>query len=185
VSLPCNFFFEHTFSMLYTFKECAFRKGYRLITQMILDAVRKKDVGTLQALLLSDKQQSHASSSSGGAGHTSSTVGGGILSSSPSSSVSVYAKSPTQHSSFPGKSKKKGQVPDPNGRDDFGYTPLHLAVTLESMDLVDCLLKYSPRLNVNLQDFESGYTDLHKVRCSGILSPSPKVLISITGSIYG
>jgi ankyrin repeat protein len=135
---------------------------------MIIDAVRKKDIGTLQALLLSDKTSASAGSGNNSGSAISSS---GLLSSSPLSSASFYGKSPTQQpGTFPAKTKKKSYSIDPNQRDDLGYTPLLIAVALESMDLVDCLLRHATRLNINLQDLESGYTALHKVSYwSGLL----------------
>lgn len=59
---------------------------------------------------------------------------------------------------------KTRKAVDQNERDSSGNSALHLAVTMGSLGLVQTLLSLAPKLNVNFQDFESGYTALHKVR---------------------
>jgi ankyrin repeat protein len=48
-------------------------------------------------------------------------------------------------------------------RDAVGNTPLHLAVCMNNIAMVQLLASKIP---LHLQDFESGYTPLHKVHCS-------------------
>ena len=58
--------------------------------------------------------------------------------------------------------KSKKSQPDPNARDDQGNTPLLIAIGSGKSELVH-LLVTCHRVNINLQDIESGYTPLHKV----------------------
>ena len=69
----------------------------------------------------------------------------------------------TTHSSQSlGKSPSKKRKIDVNERMN-GYTALHIAVSNENYEAVVLLLTKAIKLNVNIQDVESGYTALHKV----------------------
>ncbi|KAJ3279914.1 hypothetical protein HK104_001075, partial [Borealophlyctis nickersoniae] len=88
-------------------------------------AVRKKDVGTLRAML--SVAEAHPGSTPTGTG-----VGGNL-----------------------------GNAVDPNEVFE-GTTPLQLAAAMGNTEMVELLLACK-KVNVNLQDSESGYTALHKV----------------------
>ena len=130
---------------------------------MLLSAVRQRDAGTLQALL-------SQGSETGINGHTNSFAveasprGPGLPSPGGGSSL---GRSPGAY--FPGEKTKTRKAVDQNERDSSGNSALHLAVSLGSSGLVQTLLSLAPKLNVNLQDYESGYTALHKVFCIYIL----------------
>ncbi|KAK0538487.1 hypothetical protein OC834_000427 [Tilletia horrida] len=137
------------------------------------------------------QQQQGSSSFSAGASHGASTnavpgsgtAGGGGLSGSLSTSAgggggggpSSYARSPPGgHSISWGKSDGIiGPAPpaEVNRRDEFGRTALHLVCASTdgiAIDFLHALLSH-PSLNVNLQDFESGYTALHRALYAGNL----------------
>jgi hypothetical protein len=118
---------------------------------LLLGAVRQRDVGTLQALL--------SATPLAGTGETLRT----ITPTAGEGGASSLGKSPGM-GSFLGRPRRgtTGQV-DQNERDSGGNSALHLAVAAESPALLTILLSLAPRLNVNFQDFESGYTAMHKV----------------------
>ncbi|KAI8800748.1 hypothetical protein BJ742DRAFT_840217 [Cladochytrium replicatum] len=57
---------------------------------------------------------------------------------------------------------------DPNERDAIGTTALHYACSLGHQNIVETLLDCT-RVNVNVQDYESGYTALHRALYNGHL----------------
>lgn len=73
--------------------------------------------------------------------------------------------------------------PDPNSRDAFGRTVLHLvcsasptsAMYSRSFDFLTTLLAH-PHINVNVTDSESGYTPLHRAMWSGNLRAARALL---------
>jgi len=104
----------------------------------------------------------------------------GSLSSSAGGAAGSYAHSPPSgHGAFWSRSDSLIPPASPaevNRRDDFGRTALHLACASTegiAIDFVHALLSH-PGLNVNLQDFESGYTALHRALYAGNL---PIVLV--------
>ncbi|TPX64968.1 hypothetical protein SpCBS45565_g05506 [Spizellomyces sp. 'palustris'] len=107
-------------------------------------AVRNRDVSTLRSLLLGSD-----TSSSGHAGGPGSGSFGSL----------------GKHSVL---KQRKGTV-DPNERDVEGNTVLHIAVASGNVEAVNIILQ-CPKLNVNMQDTESGYTALHKALYDGNLS---------------
>lgn len=73
--------------------------------------------------------------------------------------------------------------PDPNSRDSFGRTVLHLVCSTSpssptysrSFDFLTTLLAH-PHINVNITDSESGYTALHRAMWSGNLRAARALL---------
>ncbi|KAJ3085711.1 hypothetical protein HK102_013898, partial [Quaeritorhiza haematococci] len=129
-------------------------------------AIKNKDINALKALLFQGKDGDHHDPLS--------------PISSTSFSGHVHSQSSKASSSYPGRSfqmsppnqpagfhqNRRKQTVDPNEKNVSGFTPLHLAVASGNEELVSTLCK-SPRVNVNLQDAESGYTALHKVCADG------------------
>ncbi|KAI8822393.1 uncharacterized protein EV422DRAFT_396866 [Fimicolochytrium jonesii] len=105
-------------------------------------AVRNRDVSTLRSLLLLADP-----STTGGSPHHY-TLGPGSGS---------FGK----QSGFKGKGGA-----DVNKRDTDGNTALHVATSLGNYEVVETLLE-SAKVNVNLQDVESGYTPLHRALYDG------------------
>ncbi|ORX33429.1 hypothetical protein BD324DRAFT_606179 [Kockovaella imperatae] len=67
---------------------------------------------------------------------------------------------------------------DPNERDQFGRTVLHLAAssnTQQAYTFLSMLLK-NPHISINLQDYESGYTALHRALFVGNLRAARDIL---------
>ncbi|KAE8234233.1 hypothetical protein CF326_g725 [Tilletia indica] len=109
-------------------------------------------------------QQQHANTS--GSFSTSAGGGGGFSSGS-------YARSPPNGSSWGRSDGIVGPAPpsEVNRRDEYGRTSLHLVCASTdgiAIDFLHALLSH-PSLNVNLQDFESGYTALHLALYAGNL----------------
>ncbi|KND02644.1 uncharacterized protein SPPG_01731 [Spizellomyces punctatus DAOM BR117] len=113
-------------------------------------AVRNRDVSTLRSLLLGSDTSS--------SGHTGGPGSGSF-------------GSLGKHSVL---KQRKGTV-DPNERDGEGNTVLHIAVASGNVEAVNIILQ-CPKLNVNVQDTESGYTALHKALYDGNLSLALHIL---------
>ncbi|KAJ3301066.1 hypothetical protein HDU76_005856, partial [Blyttiomyces sp. JEL0837] len=64
---------------------------------------------------------------------------------------------------------------DPNERDLNGCSGLHVAVGMGGLDMVETLLKFG-RVDVNLQDLESGWTVMHKALYAGNLTMALMIL---------
>ncbi|KAJ9110693.1 hypothetical protein QFC19_001522 [Naganishia cerealis] len=101
----------------------------------------------------------------------------------------AYSRSPAGASSGPRSwsllslSSLPTKKPDPNARDSFGRTVLHLVCStspgsptyLRSFDFLATLLAH-PHINVNIIDSESGYTALHRAMWSGNLRAARALL---------
>lgn len=101
----------------------------------------------------------------------------------------AYSRSPAGPSSGPRSwtlsalSSLPTKKPDPNARDTFGRTVLHLVCSTSpgspaysrSFDFLATLLAH-PYINVNITDFESGYTALHRAMWSGNLRAARALL---------
>ncbi|KAJ9118635.1 hypothetical protein QFC22_003855 [Naganishia vaughanmartiniae] len=101
----------------------------------------------------------------------------------------AYSRSPAGPSSGPRSwtlsalSSLPTKKPDPNARDTFGRTVLHLVCSTSpgsptysrSFDFLATLLAH-PHINVNITDYESGYTALHRAMWSGNLRAARALL---------
>ncbi|KAI9096469.1 regulator of chromosome condensation 1/beta-lactamase-inhibitor protein II [Phlyctochytrium arcticum] len=114
-------------------------------------AVKKKDSSTLRSLL---------DSSTGGTNDRDASNG-------PSS---AGASSYGRKNGF-----KVKKLLDPNERNEEGKTILHIAVAFGNEELVDTILA-CPRVNVNVQDSESGYTALHKAFYDGNVELAMRII---------
>jgi ankyrin repeat protein len=63
-----------------------------------------------------------------------------------------------------------------NSKNNNLDTPLMAAIAKDSLELVQALLKYSQFINIQFQDFESGYTALHKCLLRGNLRMAVLIL---------
>jgi inhibitor of Bruton tyrosine kinase len=63
-----------------------------------------------------------------------------------------------------------------NSKDTNGNTPLLHAILVEDICLMKLILEYSSDFNVNAQDYESGYTAMHKCLLKGRLKMALLIL---------
>ncbi|KAI9352508.1 hypothetical protein DFJ73DRAFT_659037 [Zopfochytrium polystomum] len=152
----------------------------------MFSAIRQRDVGTLRSLL---------NSATGGSANTNAAVspsegmafGNGLSppkrhesNANSSRQTGTPSHLPGSKNHTPGSATMKRSATakrqvDVNERDQDGNCPLHLAVAIGHREIVEVLLQ-NPKVNVNAQDIENGYTPLHKALFAGNLVISLMIL---------